>query len=294
MFWYFVQLLVQLIIAFLLGLLVGWLLWARTLRKRTQLYVRETRGLRGEIEGFRANTSASDGHVAAPAAAQKDASAAKQHHDVEMDKAQADVTALRGQVESLTTEQASLASAHKNLTDAHAKLSDSYTGLQDSHTTLSDAHTALGADHAALVGELAALKASPPPPAATKAVVEKAVVEKAAAVKAVAVKAVAVKAVAMKAVTPKPARPDDLKRVEGVGPKMQQALRAVGIETFAQLASTPQGELQSAIDAAKLMSLSVGTWAKQARFLADGDEAGLVAYIEQLVGGVEPGTTGER
>lgn len=284
MFWYFVQLLVQLIIAFLLGLLVGWLLWARTLRKRTQLYVRETRGLRGEIEGFRANTSASDGHVAAPAAAQKDASAAKQHHDVEMDKAQADVTALRGQVESLTTEQASLASAHKNLTDAHAKLSDSYTGLQDSHTTLSDAHTALGADHAALVGELAALKASPPPPAATKAVVEK----------AAAVKAVAVKAVAVKAVTPKPARPDDLKRVEGVGPKMQQALRAVGIETFAQLASTPQGELQSAIDAAKLMSLSVGTWAKQARFLADGDEAGLVAYIEQLVGGVEPGTTGER
>ena len=75
---------------------------------------------------------------------------------------------------------------------------------------------------------------------------------------------------------------------------MQQALRAVGIETFAQLASTPQGELQSAIDAAKLMSLSVGTWAKQARFLADGDEAGFVAYIEQLVGGVEPGTTGER
>ena len=284
MFWYFVQLLVQLIIAFLLGLLVGWLLWARTLRKRTQLYVRETRGLRGEIEGFRANTSASDGHVAVPAAAQKDASAAKQHHDVEMDKAQADVTALRGQVESLTTEQASLASAHKNLTDAHAKLSDSYTGLQDSHTTLSDAHTALGADHAALVGELAALKASPPPPAATKAVNEK----------AVAVKAVAVKAVAVKAVTPKPARPDDLKRVEGVGPKMQQALRAVGIETFAQLASTPQGELQSAIDAAKLMSLSVGTWAKQARFLADGDEAGFVAYIEQLVGGVEPGTTGER
>ena len=289
MFWYFVQLLVQLIIAFLLGLLVGWLLWARTLRKRTQLYVRETRGLRGEIEGFRANTSASDGHVAVPAAAQKDASAAKQLHDVEIDKAQADVTALRGQVESLTTEQASLASAHKNLTDAHAKLSDSYTGLQDSHTTLSDAHTALGADHAALVVELAALKASPPPPAATKAVIEKAV-----AVKAVAVKAVAVKVVAVKAVTPKPARPDDLKRVEGVGPKMQQALRAVGIETFAQLASTPQGELQSAIDAAKLMSLSVGTWAKQARFLADGDEAGFVAYIEQLVGGVEPGTMGER
>ena len=258
MFWYFVQLLVQLIIALLLGLLVGWLLWARTLRKRTQLYVRETRGLRGEIEGFRASTSASDGHVLAPA--------------------QADLTALRGQVKSLTAEQASLASAHKNLTDAHAKLSDSYTGLQDSHAMLSDAHAALGADHAALVDELAALKASRRPVAA-RAVVEKAIGEE---------------AVAVKTVTPKPVRPDDLKRVEGIGPKMEQALRAVGIETFAQLASTPPRELQSTIDAAKLRSPSVGTWAKQARFLADGDEAGFVAYTEQLVGGVEPGTTRER
>ena len=219
MFWYFVQLLVQLIIAFLLGLLVGWLLWARTLRKRTQLYVRETRGLRGEIEGFG----------------------------------------------SLTTEHASLASAHLKLTDAHAAL-----GVE---------HAARGADHAALMGELVALKASTPPQAAANAVVEK---------------AAAVNPAAVKGATAKPVRPDDLKRVEGIGPKMEQALRAAGIETFAQLASAAQGELQSAIDAAKLMSPSVGTWAKQARFLADGDGAGFVAYIEHLVGGVEPGTTGER
>ena len=212
MFWYFVQLLVQLIIAFLLGLLVGWLLWARTLRKRTQLYVRETRGLRGEIEGFR----------------------------------------------SLTTE----------------------------HATLSDAHVALGVDHAppgadqaALMGELAALKASTPPQAAATAVVAT---------------VAAVNPVAVTGATPKPVRPDDLKRVEGIGPKMEQALHGVGIETFAQLASTSPSELRSAIDAAKLRSPSVGTWAKQARFLADGDEAGFVDYIEHLVGGVEPGTTGER
>ena len=279
MFWYFVQLLVQLIIAFLLGLLVGWLLWARTLRKRTQLYVRETRGLRGEIAAFRANTSASDGAEAALASAQKDAVAAKQHHDVEMDKAHANVTALRGQVESLTTEQTSLASAHQKLTDAHATLSDSYTALHGSHTTLSDAHAALGAGHTALADELAALKASPPPRAVAKSG---------------AAKSGAAKSAATKPGPAKPVRPDDLKRVEGIGPKMEQALRAVGIETFARLASMPQDQLQSAIDAAKLISPSVGTWAKQARFLADGDEAGFVAYIEHLVGGVEPGTTGER
>lgn len=191
MFWYFVQLLVQLIIAFLLGLLVGWLLWARTLRKRTQLYVRETRGLRGEIEGFR----------------------------------------------SLTTEHASLTTEHASLT------------------------------------------ASTPPQGAADAIAEN---------------TAAVNPVAVKGATPKPVRADDLKRVEGIGPELEQALRAVGIETFARLASAPQGELQSAIDAAKLMSPSVGTWAKQARFLADGDEAGCVAYIERLVGGVEPGATGER
>lgn len=66
---------------------------------------------------------------------------------------------------------------------------------------------------------------------------------------------------------------DDLKRIEGIGPKMNQALRVAGIETFAR-------------------SPSIATWAKQAKFLADDDEAGFVAYINHLVGGVEPDANG--
>ena len=91
-----------------------------------------------------------------------------------------------------------------------------------------------------------------------------------------------------------PVIPDDLRRIEGIGPKMAQALRVVGIETFGQLAAAPQERLRSAIDAAKLMSPSVATWAKQAQFLADGDEAGFAAYTERLVGGVEPDGSGSR
>ena len=91
-----------------------------------------------------------------------------------------------------------------------------------------------------------------------------------------------------------PVIPDDLKRIEGIGPKMAQALRVVGIETFGQLAAAPQERLQSAIDAAKLMSPSVATWAKQAQFLADGDETGFAGYTERLVGGVEPDASGSR
>ena len=91
-----------------------------------------------------------------------------------------------------------------------------------------------------------------------------------------------------------PVIPDDLKRIEGIGPKMAQALRVAGIETFGQLAVAQQERLQSAIDAAKLMSPSMATWAKQAQFLADGDEAGFAAYTEHLVGGVEPDAGGRR
>ena len=119
------------------------------------------------------------------------------------------------------------------------------------------------------------------------------------AVPAVVSPAVAERAVASPAAvgadTPvAPLMPDELKRIEGIGPKMAQALRAAGIETFGQLAAAPQEQLQKAIDAAKLMSPSVATWATQARFLADDDEAGFAAYTGRLVGGVEPDANGSR
>ncbi|MDX2141605.1 MAG: helix-hairpin-helix domain-containing protein [Chloroflexota bacterium] len=85
-----------------------------------------------------------------------------------------------------------------------------------------------------------------------------------------------------------PVVPDDLKLVEGIGPKMEKALHNAGILTFAHLADATVEQIRAAILAAGMrFAPSVPTWAKQAHFLADGDTDGLTAYQNQLTAGRE-------
>ncbi len=82
--------------------------------------------------------------------------------------------------------------------------------------------------------------------------------------------------------------PDDLTRIEGIGPKIGAALVAAGLTTYASVAEATEYELRAALTAAKLrFAPSLPTWGKQARLLADGDEEGFVALTERLVGGRE-------
>ncbi|MEU4677727.1 helix-hairpin-helix domain-containing protein [Micromonospora sp. NPDC023737] len=79
---------------------------------------------------------------------------------------------------------------------------------------------------------------------------------------------------------------DELERIEGIGPKMAAALRAAGIHTFGQLADTDDDTRRAAIEAAGLtFAPSLVTWGRQARLLADGDEAGFLELTERLVAG---------
>jgi large subunit ribosomal protein L4 len=79
---------------------------------------------------------------------------------------------------------------------------------------------------------------------------------------------------------------DDLKRIEGIGPKINDALIAAGITTFAELENTNEDALKAALETANLrFAPSLGTWAEQAGFLARGDEAGFAALTERLVAG---------
>jgi predicted flap endonuclease-1-like 5' DNA nuclease len=96
------------------------------------------------------------------------------------------------------------------------------------------------------------------------------------------------------AAKPKPKRSraaadvDDLKRVEGIGPKMEKALHAADIKTFARLAEASEDELRAAIEAQGLrFAPSLPTWARQAAYLASGDEVGFEAYKEKLIAGRE-------
>lgn len=90
---------------------------------------------------------------------------------------------------------------------------------------------------------------------------------------------------------PAPARPnaaDDLRRVEGIGPKIAAALTAAGLGTYAAVADASDGDLRAALkDAGLRFAPSLSTWARQARLLADGDEAGFAALTDSLVAGRE-------
>ena len=256
MFWYVVQLLVQLIIAFLLGLLVGWLLWARTLRKRTQLYARETKALQ----------MAQDTRVAAPQPGDANA--------LEELRAQA-VAHAKQQAAEIRTAKTEIAALQAQLDAAPAGAAP--VVVSPAVTTPAVATPAVVPPAVADDRSVRAFAASSETTASTAPVVD-----------------APADAPVVSDAPDVPVIPDDLKRIEGIGPKMAQALRVAGIETFGQLAVAQQERLQSAIDAAKLMSPSMATWAKQAQFLADGDEAGFAAYTEHLVGGVEPDAGGRR
>ncbi|GAB4509806.1 MAG: hypothetical protein OHK0046_05460 [Anaerolineae bacterium] len=79
---------------------------------------------------------------------------------------------------------------------------------------------------------------------------------------------------------------DDLTRIEGIGPKMADALRSAGISTFTQLAQADEATLRTAIEAAGMrFSPSLTTWAEQARFAVEGDWDGLAQFQSGLTAG---------
>lgn len=81
-------------------------------------------------------------------------------------------------------------------------------------------------------------------------------------------------------------KPDNLTKIEGIGPKMSAALQAAGIDTFAKLAGSDVDTLKQAIEAAGMsLAPSVDTWAEQAGFAANEDWDGLKALQDELVGG---------
>lgn len=81
-------------------------------------------------------------------------------------------------------------------------------------------------------------------------------------------------------------KPDDLKVVEGIGPKMEKALHAAGIKTFEQLSKASLDQITAAIQAAGMrFAPSAPTWAEQAVFAARGDFDGLEAFQKTLTAG---------
>ena len=82
---------------------------------------------------------------------------------------------------------------------------------------------------------------------------------------------------------------DDLKKIEGAGPKAAEALVAAGIDTFAKVAKTDAAKLSEILTAAssRLAHLVTDTWPKQAALAADGKWDELKELQDRLDGGIE-------
>jgi len=81
-------------------------------------------------------------------------------------------------------------------------------------------------------------------------------------------------------------RLDDLKKIEGIGPKIAGVLENSGISTFEQLSNTSVMVLEQILKNANLRLARPATWPQQASYAANGDWEGLRAFQEQLKGGV--------
>lgn len=80
---------------------------------------------------------------------------------------------------------------------------------------------------------------------------------------------------------------DDLTKVEGIGPKSQEALNAAGINTYADLAGKDADSIREILTSAssRLASQDPTTWSKQASLAAEGKWDELKKWQDELDGG---------
>ena len=90
-------------------------------------------------------------------------------------------------------------------------------------------------------------------------------------------------------VAKKVSKGDDLKKIEGIGPKIEQILHEGGITTFAQLAESDADQVKELLTAAgpRYAIHNPATWAKQAALAAAGKWDELKELQDQLDGGKE-------
>jgi len=83
------------------------------------------------------------------------------------------------------------------------------------------------------------------------------------------------------------AKKDDLKKVEGIGPKIEQLLNKAKISTFEKLSKTKSSLIKGILEKAgpRYQMHNPSTWPKQAGMAAKGDWAKLQKWQDELQGG---------
>lgn len=82
-----------------------------------------------------------------------------------------------------------------------------------------------------------------------------------------------------------PSKGDDLKAIEGIGPKVAALLESNGVRSYAQLANTSIKKLETMLESANLRFIKPGSWPEQARLAAAGEWEKLKGLQGELKGG---------
>lgn len=85
--------------------------------------------------------------------------------------------------------------------------------------------------------------------------------------------------------------PEDLKVIEGIGPKIEELLKNAGIKTWSDLAAASVDRIQEVLNAAgdNFRLAKPETWPRQAELAAQGKFKELKEYQDVLQGGKDPG-----
>ncbi|MBC8336375.1 MAG: hypothetical protein H8E29_14010 [Anaerolineales bacterium] len=78
---------------------------------------------------------------------------------------------------------------------------------------------------------------------------------------------------------------DDLKKLEGIGPKVEKILNNAGVTTYAGLAAMGAKKIDEILDAANLQMMDSAGWIEQAVLANKGDWDALDTLIDELKGG---------
>ncbi|AZO45106.1 MULTISPECIES: proton-conducting membrane transporter [unclassified Mesorhizobium] len=221
------------LLAFLVGVLVGWFLWGR---------------LRGELDSLRGD----------------------------LDRTRSERDRLRADSDRLTSE---LDACGKTRADLERRLREA----QAAPAAGSSAAKPAGQASAALMStpaaaKSAATKPAPAKPAAAKAVPAKPAAKPAAAKASAPAKSATSKPAPAKKSAPPPAKPvsgkpDNLRRLIGIGPVNEKLLKAQGVTSFAQIAGWTAADIKRIEDVMNFDGrIARERWIEQAKLLAAGNE----------------------